>query len=163
MMKYIMDTAIPTFFVVGLILMAGEIIIPGGIIGTFGAIAFLIASIDVWAHYGATWGMAAIVSSMCIATVMFFVEIRLMKSGPLARWFYLSQKTPPTSSKSAEGVLSGARGRAATRLNPTGLVIVNEKRYEAISREGLIEEGTEIVVVSDDPFRVVVRRAEAAE
>jgi membrane-bound ClpP family serine protease len=157
-----MDTAAPTFFVVGLVLMAGEIVVPGGIIGTFGAIAFLVASIDVWAHHGATWGMAAIVGSMCVATALFFVEVRLMKSGPLARWFYLSQKTPPTPSRSAEGVAVGTKGVALTRLNPTGLVLIGEKRYEAISRDGMIEEGAAVAVSGDDPFRLVVRRADVS-
>ena len=158
-----MDTIAPTFFIVGLVLMAGEIAVPGGVVGALGAVAFLIASIDVWAHHGATWGMAAIAASMCVATTLFFVEVKMMKSGPLARWFYLSQKTPPTPSKSAEGVAAGACGVAATRLNPTGLVIVGGNRYEAISRDGLIEEGANITVVGDDPFRVVVKRADAAE
>jgi membrane-bound ClpP family serine protease len=147
------------FFVIGLILMAAEIIVPGGIIGTIGAIAFIIASVDVWAHYGSTWGLVAVVGSLCIGIVMFFIEVKMLRSGPLARWFYLSQITPPTSSQSAGGLAAGTKGTALTRLNPTGLVLVGDKRLEAISRDGLIEEGVDIVIVNDEPFRVVVKRA----
>lgn len=147
-----------TSFLIGLILMAGEIIVPGGILGTIGAVAFLVASINVWAHFGATWGMIAIVAGMCVGIALFFIEVRFLKSGPLAKWFYLSLKTPPTSSKSAEEVLSGAKGVAVTPLHPSGLVLIGEKRYEALSRDGMIEEGAKIVVVADDPFRIVVSR-----
>ena len=155
-------TAAPTFFVIGLILMAGEILVPGGILGSIGAICFLIASVDVWVAFGAMWGMTAIIVSMALGLGMFFLEVRMMRKGPLARWFYLSQKTPPTPSKSAGGIPAGTKATTATRLNPTGLVLVDGRRLEAISRDGLIEEGTEVVIVNDDPFRVVVARTEHA-
>lgn len=145
-------------FIVGLVLMAGEILVPGGILGTIGAICFLAASVDIWNAFGPMWGLAAILGSMAAGLGMFFLEVRLMRSGPLARWFYLSQKTPPTPSKSAEGIPAGTVATTATRLNPTGLILVNGKRLEAISRDGLIEEGAEVVIVNDDPFRVVVAR-----
>ena len=145
-------------FIVGLVLMAGEILVPGGILGTIGAVCFLAASVDIWVAFGPMWGMGAILGSLAAALGMFFLEVRLMRSGPFARLFYLSQKTPPTPSKSAEGIPTGTVAKTATRLNPTGLVLVNGKRLEAISRDGLIEEGAEVVIVNDDPFRVVVAR-----
>lgn len=153
-------TIAPSLLIIGLVLMAGEILVPGGILGGIGAICFLAASVDIWIALGSTWGMLAIIASMAVGLGMFFLEVRMMRKGPLARWFYLSQQTPPTSSKSAGGIPVGTTGKAFTRLNPTGLVLVGEKRLEAISRDGLIEEGTDVVIVNDDPFRVVVARAE---
>jgi membrane-bound ClpP family serine protease len=152
-------TIAPSLFVIGLVLMAGEILVPGGILGSIGAMCFLAASVDIWITFGSLWGLLSVIASMAIGLALFFLEVRMMRSGPLARWFYLSQKTPPTPSKSAGGIAVGTVGKAITRLNPTGLVMVGERRLEAISREGLIEEGTEIVIVNDDPFRVVVARA----
>jgi membrane-bound serine protease (ClpP class) len=158
-----MNSVAPTFLVIGFLLMAAEIVVPGGILGTLGAIAFLIASVDIWSHYGSLWGLSAVVGSMCVGIILFFVEVRMMRKGPLARWFYLSQTTPPTSSQSAGGLPLGTKGTTLTRLNPTGLVMVNGKRLEAISRDGLIEENTDIVIVNDDPFRVAVKRAVAVD
>lgn len=151
-------TIAPTLFIIGLVLMAGELLVPGGILGGIGAICFLVASVDIWVAFGPTWGLLSIILSMAVGLGMVFLEVRLMRSGPLARWFYLSQKTPPTPSKSAEGIPAGTIGKAVTRLNPTGLILVGEKRLEAISRDGLIDEGAEVTIVNDDPFRVVVTR-----
>jgi membrane-bound serine protease (ClpP class) len=151
-------TIAPTLFIIGLVLMAGELLVPGGILGGIGAMCFLAASVDIWIAFGPIWGLLSIILSMAVGLGMFFLEVRLMRSGPLARWFYLSQKTPPTPSKSAEGIPVGTTGKAITRLNPTGLILVGEKRLEAISRDGLIDEGAEVTIVNDDPFRVVVTR-----
>lgn len=153
-----MTTLAFTLFVAGLILMAAEIILPGGIPGTIGAICLLTASANIWIENGAFWGLASIVATLFIGLALFFLEIRLMRKGPLARWFFLDQKTPPTSSQSAGGLALGTEGKTFTRLNPTGLVLVQGRKLEAISRDGLIEENVDIVVVSDDPFRVAVKR-----
>ena len=154
-----MDSIAPALFVIGLLLMAGEILVPGGIIGSIGAIAFFVASVDIWINYGAFWGLVSMVGCLCVGLILFFIEVKMLRCGPLARWFYLSQTTPPTPSKSAENVKNGTKGTAATRLNPTGLVLIDGKRLEAISRDGLIEEGTAVVVVNDDPFRLVVKKS----
>jgi membrane-bound serine protease (ClpP class) len=153
-----MSTMAITLLVAGLLLMAAEIILPGGVPGTIGAICLLVFSGQVWAQHGATWGLASIVGTMLVGLVLFFLEVRLMRKGPLARWFFLDAKTPPTSSQSSGGIAPGTEGVAATRLNPSGLVLVQGRSLEAISRDGLIEEGAAVVVVGDDPFRIAVRR-----
>jgi len=154
-----MDPVATTLFLLGLILLAFEIIIPGGILGFIGGCCMLAASIDVWIKHGSTWGILAVFGCLLAALIFFFIEIRLLKSGPIARRFRLNKQTAATSNKSAEGIGPESTGTAATRLNPTGLVLIDGKRLEAISRDGLIEEGAKIEVVSDDPFRLVVKRA----
>ncbi|HNX05483.1 MAG TPA: NfeD family protein [Opitutales bacterium] len=153
-----MSTLALTLFVAGLILMAAEIIIPGGIPGTIGAICLLAGSVNVWIENGAVWGLSSIVATMFVGLILFFLEVRLMRKGPLAKWFFLDQKTPPTSSQSSGGLAVGTIGKTLTRLNPSGLVMVQGRRLEAISRDGMIEENADIVVVADDPFRIAVKR-----
>lgn len=153
-----MDTLAPALYVIALLLLAMEIVVPGGVMGTIGIICLLAATADIWVHYGANFGLVSLAASAVIALVLFLVELRFLRKGPLARWFCLIRQTPPTTGHSAESVSVGQTGKAATRMNPSGLVLIDGKRYEAISREGLIEAGVEISVVSDDPFRIVVER-----
>jgi membrane-bound ClpP family serine protease len=84
--------------------------------------------------------------------------MRMLRKGPLAKFFYLGQNTPPTPSQSSGGIPVGTKGRCVTRMNPSGLVQLGGKRLEAISRDGLIEEGAEVELIGEDAFRIEVRR-----
>ena len=139
--------------------MAGELFVPGAILGTIGGICLFAGSVSVWIDYGAVGGLTAIVASMVLGLFLFFLEVRLMKTGRMGRWFFLNAISPQTPSQSAGGIPVGTKGKAVTRLNPTGLVMIGARRLEAISRDGMIDEGTEVEVVNDDPFRVVVKKA----
>ena len=139
--------------------MAGELFVPGAILGTIGGISLFAGSVSVWINHGAVWGLTAIILSMVFGTALFFLEVRLMKTGRLGHWFFLNTASPQTPSQSAGGIPVGTKGKAVTRLNPTGLVLIGERRLEAISRDGMIDEGTDVEVINDDPFRVVVKKA----
>jgi membrane-bound serine protease (ClpP class) len=102
--------------------------------------------------------MAAIFASIVVALLMLILEIHVLKSAPIARRLFLNRQTAPSKTTSAEGTVIGIKGTAATRLNPSGLVQIGDQRLEAISRDGMIEEGAQVQVVADDAFRIVVRR-----
>jgi membrane-bound serine protease (ClpP class) len=146
------------FFVCGFLFLGFEIVVPGGILGFIGAVCLLGGSISVWVDHGSAWGMAALLGSGLASLLFFYLEIRLLRTSFLAKRFFLDRQTPPASAKSAAGIAAGTKGRALTRLNPSGLVMVAGRKLEAISRDGLIEAGVEVTVVADDPFRIEVRR-----
>lgn len=63
----------------------------------------------------------------------------------------------------AEAVLSewlGRRGVAATDLRPVGGGVFDDRRIDVVCEEGYLPKGTPIVVVRDDRYRKVVRRAD---
>jgi len=156
-----MDTLAPTLMITGLILLGFEVIVPGGILGFIGGCCLLGGSIDIWIRYGYQCGMAAIFASIVAALLFLFLEIRFLKKLPITRHLFLDRQTAPTKTKSAEGTAIGAKGTTITRLNPSGLVQIGDKRLEAISRDGMIEEGAAIEVAGDDAFRIVVKRVSA--
>ncbi len=119
----------------------------------------LAGAVDIWINHGNGWGLTAVFGSILVAFLFFFLEIRLLKTGPLARRFLLSGQTPPAEAHVAAGMAPGSKGRSLTRLNPSGLVEVEGRSLEALSRDGMIEEGAEVEIISDDSFRVLVRRA----
>jgi membrane-bound ClpP family serine protease len=54
----------------------------------------------------------------------------------------------------------GSKGKAASRLAPEGMVNIRGELWTAQSNEGAINEGENIVVVSQDSLKLFVRRAD---
>jgi len=54
--------------------------------------------------------------------------------------------------------LVGARGKAIGKLAPDGMVKVKGELWGAISTGGNIEAGEDIVVISEDGLKLLVRR-----
>jgi membrane-bound serine protease (ClpP class) len=59
-------------------------------------------------------------------------------------------------------VLPGARGRAATPLDPEGEAVLDGDRVEAVVEGEWVEEGEEVEVVYAEGVQVVVRRLEGS-
>lgn len=52
----------------------------------------------------------------------------------------------------------GSRGTVVAPLGPRGTVRIKGELWEAITREGSIEAGTEVIVVGQDRLRLTVER-----
>jgi membrane-bound ClpP family serine protease len=48
-------------------------------------------------------------------------------------------------------------GRVVGPLNPTGFVIIGEKQIPAQSEARWLDDGTQVIVVAEQPFGVTVR------
>ena len=57
-----------------------------------------------------------------------------------------------------DGTLAGRVGVADTVLRPSGKVVLDGKTYDAISLQGLIEQGCEVIVERVEANQVYVRR-----
>ncbi|MBI2909083.1 MAG: nodulation protein NfeD [Chloroflexi bacterium] len=57
-----------------------------------------------------------------------------------------------------EGLL-GTRAKARTALNPEGFVFVEGERWDAISEDGAVEPGEEVIITKVDGLRLTVTRA----
>jgi membrane-bound ClpP family serine protease len=65
-----------------------------------------------------------------------------------------------TPDASAEGSkLMGHAGEAVTALGPTGVVLVDGRRYEAASRGGFIDRGERVVVRGGTNFQLIVEKS----
>ena len=56
-------------------------------------------------------------------------------------------------------MIAGQEGIALTRLNPSGKVSINGKNYEAQSQDGYVEKSEKIVVVTQDNFKLIIKKA----
>ena len=66
-------------------------------------------------------------------------------------WFAISIYSPDATEH-----LIGEIGTAVTALRPSGKVQVGDRRYDAQTDRGFVDQGTEIKVVKQDGFHLVV-------
>lgn len=145
-------------FVLGLLVLAVEVIVPGGILGTIGALLMFGGSALAFAEYGFGGGMLALAIAAALSFFVFWFEFRVLprtKTGKRA--FLEAQIRGVSSAYGAEAAsLVGSAATALTKLSPSGYVDIAGKRYEAFCRSGQVPAGTPLKVIGSDNFRLIV-------
>lgn len=146
-------------FGIGLVLLAAEVFVPGGILGIFGGLALLGAVILAFADLGAGAGWITLVAAAATVGLLLYVELGLLPKTRLGRRLFLHAAVGGTSqAPPAAADVIGKSAEALTTLAPTGYVIVEGRRYEAFSQSGLVPKGTALRVVGLDNFRLIVSK-----
>ena len=159
----------PLYYAIGLlllfyILLVGEFFLPtGGLMG-IAAVVTAIAAISVAFTHSMSAGVAMVMVIAATTPVVFMASVRLWPHTPIGRRI-LNRKpgeidTAPTS-KLADGTplaeLVGKTGEAQTDLLPSGQVIIDGAKLNAVSTGMAIDRGTQIVVVKVVAGKVQVR------
>lgn len=143
----------------GLLLLFFEVFIPGGILGTLGAICFLGASLLGYKHYGVFEGLGIFIISIFITIAFFIFEFKYLSKTRLGRAFFLGKKVDEKNTfKGPKEDIVGALCMAQTDLSPTGIVVLDDKQYEAKSQDGFIQKGTQLRVVGHQSFHILVTK-----
>lgn len=156
-------TLIITLIIVAYVLFFFEIFVPGGVLALIGGMLLIGAS---WVSYGyydnsIMAAGATLIFSFAGAVILFLIELAILPHTPAAGSLFLTSSSKGVSRKqSSPESLEGKTGEALTTMAPMGSVLIDGKKYEAISQSGMLERGNEIVVVSQDAMRVLVRRKE---
>jgi membrane-bound ClpP family serine protease len=145
-------------FAIGLVLMAVEVIVPGGILGVAGGIALLAATVVTFTQYGASHGVMALAASVMLAGLTVVVELYLIRHTPLGKKAFLNTEITASSSnfESAAKDLIGKSAESVTMLSPSGYVTIEGTSYEAFCQSGQIPAGTSLRVIGADSFRLIV-------
>jgi membrane-bound ClpP family serine protease len=150
--------------ILGLLLLAAvligfEVILPGGILGFVGLLVFLGASGFAGAEYGAGAGTVTFFGGGVFLGFLFFMGYKWFPETALGKKFIMGGQILGASNKGIPDELVGQTCQSLTPLRPTGLVMVDGNRYEAISKSGFIDSHTQLVIKSKDNYRVVVEPA----
>lgn len=154
-----MSTLVVTLFVVGLIFLGFEVIVPGAIMGV-AAGCFLLAGVVVaWLEHGADGGLLALGTAVLAVGALLYFEFRILPRTRIGRRMFLEKSVdgssqPPVAERAADVV--GREAVAVTALAPTGLVQVGGRRYEARCDSGFAAEGARLRVVRVETFQLVV-------
>lgn len=151
-------TAIVLLFLVGTLLLAGEVFLPGGIAGTFGGVALLAGCWLAFTEFGPGIGSLATAAALTLVGIALYLELVWLPRTRVGRDLVVgatidSQSQPPPATP-AEVV--GKPAVALTALLPSGYVSVEGRRYEAYCRSGHAIRGASLQVVDVDNFRLIV-------
>jgi len=144
--------------VVALVLIAFEIILPGGILGIIAGLCVIAATVLANIDYGIWMAVAVFFISAVLIIALILIEFKLLKNTSLGNAFFLKNSVTGHTGPTTDVSLVGKHGMAVTRLNPSGKVTIEGKNYEANSQDGYIEAKQEISVVAQNNFKLTIRK-----
>ena len=155
-----MTPSIQTYIILlvaGLFLLGAEIFVPGGVIGTFGALALVAAMLVGFSAFGPSGGLLSTVVIILLSGIGIIVWIRFFPRTAVGKHLTLSRdgrdfKAPPPSLQE----LIGQTGKAVSALRPGGIALIGEHRVDVIAEGNWIAAGRPVRVVSVESNRVVV-------
>lgn len=151
--------AIILLFVLGVLLLAGEVFTPGMIMGMCGAVCMAAGSILAFARLGASGGTLATAVSLGLLGLTLYLELVWLPRSRLGRNLVVRSAVDHTSQPPlADPAVVGQSAEAMTPLVPSGFVLVAGRRYEAFSRDGHVPVGAALRVVGLDNFRLIVTK-----
>jgi len=152
------EQAIIVLVVVGLLMVAAEVFVPGLVLGILGGLCLAGAVALCYAAYGLLGGTAAFSALAALGISGFFLWLRLFPRTPLGKKMMLNRALLSRNSLKAPD-LTGATGEAVTPLRPAGTAVIGGRRMDVVAEGGLIEPGRKISVVAQEGIRIVVRQA----
>lgn len=153
-----MLTLIIGLFILGLALVFLEVLFLEGVLGVIGALAFVGAWTLVFVEYGMHWGLFSILGSAVAVIGMVVTEVKIVSRTKFGRRILHETSIDSTSQAPlATEELVGREGETLTTMTPTGVIVVDGRRFEGFSMSGRLERGTRVRVEGYDNFRVKVR------
>jgi membrane-bound serine protease (ClpP class) len=151
--------AILILFLVGILLLAAEVFMPGAILGIIGGLSMAAGCVVAFDQFGVAGGLVATAVAALLLGLMLVVEFVLLPRTRLGRKMFV-QSTVAAKSQ-PEVAPDGSIGREATALTtlaPSGYVSVDGHRYEAFCASGHAPVGTVLKVTGRDTFRLIVTK-----
>ncbi|MBM7577636.1 NfeD family protein [Jeotgalibacillus terrae] len=146
-------------FLIGIGLIIAEIFVPGGILGIAGLVAIAV-SILLAGESVAFMGIALSVALLVAVIGMVIMVKFLGKNLHLLKKIILSDSTNTESgyvSNVNRHELIGKTGTARTALRPSGTIIIDDERIDAVSEGGYVNKDQQVIVVKAEGSRIVVR------
>ncbi|MEM1223118.1 MAG: NfeD family protein [Verrucomicrobiota bacterium] len=136
-----------------------EVILPGGILGVLAAICIIAATVFAIQDFGLLAGALIFFAAVIGIFVFVLVELKLLANTKYGGKLFLRASIDGHSNPvTSDETLIGQRGETLTRLNPTGMISINGKKYEAFSQDGYIERGQPVTVLNRDNFRLIIQK-----
>lgn len=148
----------------GLILIVIECYLPGAIMGILGGI-LIFTGIILFAMQGHSPWWNALYLLANLISVGYIIKFAL--------WRIRSAKPEHSiySNKNQEGYIAshydlsavGKKGTVLTDLKPGGYILIEGKQHQALSKEGYITKGTEVLVIGGQEQSLIVKHLKKEE
>ena len=125
---------IAILFIIGLVFLGFEVVIPGAILGILGGLALLAGVIVAFFSFGVAGGLGAFGIAVVLLGIMLTLEFVVLPRTPFGRRLFLRSAISATSQPApGDAGLIGQTAEAVTPLVPSGVVSIGGRRYEAFS------------------------------
>lgn len=153
--------AILLLFLLGVLLLAGEVFVPGGILGAIGGAAMLAGCVVSFREFGPMGGALATGIALALLGLTLYIELVWLPKSRFGKKLVVQSASdamsqPPLAEPS---LVVGKTAEAVTTLAPSGYVLVEGRRYEAFCQNGLAAKGASLRVVGLDNFRLIVTKS----
>lgn len=147
-------------FLVGILLLAAEVFMPGAILGIIGGLAMLAGCIVAFDQFGLVGGSIATAVALLLLGLMLLVEFIVLPRTRLGRKMFVQSSVVSRSQPElASDDCIGREAVALTTLAPSGYVALDGHRYEAFCSSGHAPKGATLKVTGRDTFRLIVTKA----
>jgi len=147
-------------FLAGLVLLFCELFVPGGILGTIGAVCVGASIYFVFKNYPNDIAMLVLAGELVALGVGIVIGLRIFPRTPIARRLTLTRKFDVedgfTSASSESDSYIGKEGVAITTLRPAGIALIEGKRINVVTDGEFIEKGSPVKVSEVEGSRIVV-------
>ncbi len=147
----------------GILLICAEVFVPGGILGTLGAIALIGAIVTSFAAerlrpyaFPISIAIALLLVGALVLFIKYFPKSRMGKQMTLA-----NDAADFTAAQQGLVELVGKDGETKSDLRPAGFALIDGQRIDVVSEGGMISKGERIRVVEVEGNRVVVQKAKS--
>ena len=152
--------AILILFLLGILLLAGEVFMPGAVLGIIGGLCMAAGCVISFLQFGTGGGMAATVLALVLLGSTLYIELVWLPKTKFGKKLIV-QSTVSATSQPPLAELNSVVGRPAealTPLVPSGYVLVDGRRYEAFSQSGHVPKGATLRVIGLDNFRLILTK-----
>lgn len=145
-------------FAIGILLLAAEVILPGGIAGVLGGILMLSGCVVAFTQLGAGSGFVAVLVALIVTGLVLYFEFRILPHTRFGKRAFLEAAITGVSAPATHdlSILIGKPAVALTTLAPSGYVQVDDQRVEAVCRSGHAEKGARLEVIGNESLRLIV-------
>lgn len=149
-----------TLLLVGFVLIGMEIFVPGGILGTFGSLAWLGAAVIGWRNFSAPWNMLSALALLLVGILTFFIWIRYFPKSHVGKTLSLQENSKTYKAHMHDDKIPvGTVGEALSTLRPSGIAKFDGQRVDVVADGEWIEAGQTIKISSTSGGHISVVKA----
>lgn len=141
-----------------LLLIYIEFFVPGGIMGTAGALLFVLSV--YYAFWNSNSGLFAAgfaVGGLVVLGLLVKIALWRIQKGKSGKNLYLDSDQEGFQASSYAQERVGEKGKTSSDLKPSGYILVAGQRYQAVSKFGYLAKGTEIEVIGGEGAHLIVK------
>jgi membrane-bound serine protease (ClpP class) len=151
--------AIVVLIIVGFLMLAAEVFVPGMVLGLLGGLCLAGAVTVAFIYYDAVTG-SIVFAGVCVLTFTGFLGwLAMFPRTAIGRRIMLQKSlVKGIGERAAPSELMGAQGRSLTPLRPAGTASIGGKKVDVVAESDFIGRDEPIVVVREEGLRIVVRK-----